>query len=117
MNLKIKFDIINDDSTNTKEKLVFNYKNKKEIIEILSNTENISNYYDYMEICLETLQEINMKEAPRSNYKLKLSFPEEKKDKKIALFDLDETLVHCVGEITENNKNNKEFINTSKIKV
>ena len=117
MNLKIKFDIINDDSTNTKEKLVFNYKNKKEIIEILSNTENISNYYDYMEICLETLQEINIKEAPRSNYKLKLSFPEEKKDKKIALFDLDETLVHCVGEITENNKNNKEFINTSKIKV
>ena len=89
----------NQDSPKNGEKLILNYKNKKEIIEILSDKENIHNYYEYMEICLETLQEMNIKEVPKSNYKLKLSFPKEIQQRKLALFDLDETLVHCVGEV------------------
>ena len=99
MDIKIKFDMINQDSPKTGEKLILNYKNKKEIIEILSDKENINNYYEYMEICLETLQDMNIKEVPKSNYKLKLTFPKEIQHRKLALFDLDETLVHCVGEI------------------
>ena len=114
-NIKIKFDMIDQDSP--REKLILNYENKKETIEILSDTENINNYYEYMEICLQTLQEMNIKEHPKNTNKLKINFPKEIRNKKIALFDLDETLVHCVGEITEKNKNNKEFINTKKIKV
>ena len=117
MDIKIKFDIIPQDPSKSTEKLILNYKNKKEIIEILSDQENIDNYYEYMEICFQTLQDINIKEVPKSNYKLKFSFPKEILKKKIALFDLDETLVHCVGEITEKNNMNKEFINTKKVKV
>ena len=117
MDIKLKLDKVTQETSNSKEQLILSYKNKKEIIEILSDKENIDNFYEYMEICFQTLQDINMKEIPKSNYKLKFSFPKEIQNKKIALFDLDETLVHCVGEITEKNKMNKEFINTNKIKV
>ena len=117
MDIKIKFDMASQNPINSTEKLILNYKNRKEIIEILSDTENINNFYEYMEICFQTLQDINIKEVPKSNYKLKLSFPKEIQNRKLALFDLDETLVHCVGEITEKNFENKEFNNTNKVKV
>ena len=117
MDIKIKFDMASQNPINSTEKLILNYKNKKEIIEILSDTENINNFYEYMEICFQTLQDINIKEVPKSNYKLKISFPKEIQNRKLALFDLDETLVHCVGEITEKNFDNKEFANTNKVKV
>ena len=114
--LTIKFENFLKDSNST-DKLILNYKNKKEILEILSDKENIENYYEYLSICLKTLKEMSKSEVPKSKYKLKFKFPEEILHKKIALFDLDETLVHCVGEITEKNKDKKEFINTNKIKV
>ena len=122
MDIKIKFDMINQDSSKKGEKLILNYKNKKEIIEILSDKENINNYYEYMEICLETLKEMNIKEVPKSNYKLKLSFPKEIQHRKLALFDLDETLVHCVGEVPpgdveEGVKGGVDLYGTHKIKV
>ena len=118
MDIKIKFDMINQDPLRKSEKLILNYKNKKEIIEILSDKENINNYYEYMEICLETLQEMNIKEVPKSNYKLKLTFPKEIQHRKLALFDLDETLVHCVGEVPEKGaEEGKDFSGTHKIKV
>ena len=117
MDIKIKFDMASQNPINSTEKLTLNHKNKKEIIEILSDTENINNFYEYMEICFQTLQDINIKEVPKSNYKLKMSFPKEIQNRKLALFDLDETLVHCVGEITEKNFYNKEFSNTNKVKV
>ena len=37
------------------------------------------------------------------NEKVNFNFPKNENYKKIALFDLDETLVHCTGEINENN--------------
>ena len=117
MDIKIKFDLINQDSSKNCEKLILNYKNKKEIIEILSDKENINNYYEYMEICLETLQDMNIKEIPKSNYKLKFTFPKELQKKKLVLFDLDETLVHCVGEISEKNQGGGDSEPPHKIKV
>ena len=114
MDIKIKLEMGSQNPINSTEKLILNYKNKEEILEILSDKENINNYYEYMDICFQTLQDINIKEVPKSNYKLKLNFPKEIQNKKIALFDLDETLVHCVGEINEKNKENKSI---NKIKV
>ena len=85
------------------DKLILNYQDKKETIEVLSDKENIDNYYEYLDLCLDTLQDINIKEVPKSKTKINFKFPKDKKDKKIALFDLDETLVHCIGEINQNN--------------
>ena len=99
------------------DKLILNYKNKSETIEVLSDKENIDNYYEYLEICLETLQEINLEEVPKSKANIDFKFQNEKKKKKIALFDLDETLVHCIGEIKNDNYDNPEFKDACKIKV
>ena len=101
----------------TEDKLILNYKNKNEIIELISDKENIDNYYEYLEICLETIQEMNLEEVPKSKVKIDFKFPNERKNKKIALLDLDETLVHCVGEINKNNCDNPDFKDTHKIKV
>ena len=102
----------------TEDKLVLNYNDKKEIIEILSDKEKIDDYYEYCDLCLETLKEINLKEVPKSKSKINFKFPKERQKKKIALFDLDETLVHCTGEIkNDNNPENNKKIKTHKIKV
>ena len=101
----------------TEDKLVLNYQDKKETIEVLSDKENIDNYYEYLDLCLETLQDINIKEVPKSKAKINFNFPKENQNKKIALFDLDETLVHCIGEINKNNCNKIEFKDSHKIKV
>jgi hypothetical protein len=58
--MKMKIDKI------TEDKLVLNYQNKNETIELLSDKENINNYYEYLDLCLETMQEINLKEVPKS---------------------------------------------------
>ena len=101
----------------TEDKLVLNYQDKKETIEVLSDKENIDNYYEYLELCLETLQDMNIKEVPKSKAKINFNFPKENQNKKIALFDLDETLVHCIGEINKNNCNKIEYKDSHKIKV
>ena len=44
-----------------------------------------------------------LKEIPRCKTKIHPNF---KKTKKIALYDLDETIVHCIGEINMNNVEN-----------
>ena len=109
--MKMKIDKI------TEDKLILNYQNKNEIIELLSDKENINNYYEYLDICLETIQEMNLKEVPKSKAKIDFKFPDDRKNKKIALFDLDETLVHCIGEINKNNKDDPMFAEAHKIKV
>ena len=101
----------------TEDKLVLNYQDKKETIEVLSDKENIDNYYEYLELCLETLQDMNINEVPKSKAKINFNFPKENQNKKIALFDLDETLVHCIGEINKNNYNKIEFKDCHRIKV
>lgn len=102
----------------TEDKLVLNYNDKKEIIEILSDKEKINDYYEYFDLCLETLKEINIKEVPKSKSKINFKFSKERQKKKIALFDLDETLVHCTGEIKNDNyPENNQKVKTHKIKV
>ena len=101
----------------TDDKLILNYNNKNETIELLSDKENIDNYYEFLDLCIDTLQEINLKDVPKSKVKVNFNFPKDKKNKKIALFDLDETLVHCVGEIKKDNCNDVKFENTHKINV
>ena len=68
-------------------------------VESYSNKEKIDNFYDYLELCLETIIDLDIKSQPRCKSEINFNFPKHMQDKKIALFDLDETLVHCVGEI------------------
>ena len=101
----------------TEDKLILNYQDKKEIIEVLSDKENIDNYYEFLGFCLETIQDLNLKEVPKSKTKINFKFSKERQNKKIALFDLDETLVHCIGDINKNNCDNPKFKNAHKINV
>ena len=72
----------------------------------LSNIEEISNFYSYTEKCFEMMYEIEENSNTIINKCTPLSFPFDKiineKKKKLAIFDLDETLVHCqVNNIEE----------------
>ena len=101
----------------TDDKLIFNYQDKEETIKVLSDKENIDNYYEYLDLCFETLQEMNLNKVPKTKTQIDFKFIKEKKEKKIALFDLDETLVHCIGEINSNNCDDPKFKNAHKINV
>ena len=56
----------------------------------------------------------SLKEIPRCKAKIHPNF---QKRKKIALFDLDETIVHCIGEINMNNLESLSKQSDAKIKV
>ena len=47
--------------------------------------------------CLKVLAKLKKEEAPRCKQKVNFNFPPDQNQKKIALFDLDETLVHCIN--------------------
>ena len=68
-----------------------------------TNTEfSDSDYLKYTLNCMELILEIDMEKQARLKNKINFNFPKPKKKgikKKIALFDLDETLVHCTGDI------------------
>lgn len=70
----------------------------EEEIKGLTNTEEISNFYEYTEDCMKRI--LKLKVPPFEEMKhLIISLPFEKdiikKKKRLAIFDLDETLVHC----------------------
>ena len=83
---------------------------KKELQELeqeaknLTNTIEISNFYDYTKSCMKIIAEIQ---------KTKEKYPKPKKvelknidlKKKLAVFDLDETLIHCVVKDYKDCKN------------
>ena len=107
-----------------REKMQFNlFKKDKESL-VFTNTEFVKNdYYKHILDCLEYIIDL---ESTRNNErkelaKVKFNFSkEELKKKKIALFDLDETLIHCTGKIDDSKKNyqhkvkiqlpNKQFV-------
>ena len=65
----------------------------KEDIKSLSNTEEISDFYEYNEMCFSLLNQL----IPVTKLPLpKISFPffKDIPNKKLAIFDLDETLIH-----------------------
>lgn len=63
-----------------------------------TNTERISDFYEYTDNCMKQIKELPQK---KDNSLRKVSLPKSN-NKKLALFDLDETLVHCTGNITNN---------------
>jgi len=89
---------------NNLKKMQFNLFSKDKF----TNTEfSDSDYLKYTLDCMELILDIDMEKQTRLKNKINFNFPKPKKNKikkKIALFDLDETLVHCTGDI----KNHKE---------
>ena len=80
----------------------------EEIIKNFTNTETISDFYEYTEKCMSMILDLDPSKQNKIKDKVNFNFPPEESYKKIALFDLDETLVHCTGEI---NKGNKKYQN------
>jgi hypothetical protein len=75
----------------------------------LTNTEDIKDFYEYIEECMKRIAVMNIPDHKSIQHlKIDLPFEEELKVKKLAIFDLDETLVHC--EINKPKKS-KEQIN------
>ena len=70
------------------------YGGKQETIINYTNQEMVDDENEYMVECLKVLLKLNRDEQPSCKQKVNFNFPENGK-KKIALFDLDETLVHC----------------------
>ena len=72
-----------------------------------TNTENVTNFYEYTENCIRML----LKLGPKPNCIKPVSFPfSTKKNKKIAVFDIDETLLHCTGQIQDITHTNAKHI-------
>jgi hypothetical protein len=87
MNIKTQENDTNDIHlvVNGNEEKIINY----------TNQQMIEDEKDYMIDCLKVLAKLKKEEAPRCKQKVNFNFPPEENQKKIALFDLDETLVHC----------------------
>ena len=68
-----------------------------------TNTEfNKCDYLKYTLDCMDLILDIDLEKQNRIKNKVNFTFPKQKKNKikkKIALFDLDETLIHCTGDI------------------
>ena len=61
----------------------------------MTNTEEIKDFYEYIEECMKRIAVINIPDDKSIQHlKIDLPFEEELKVKKLAIFDLDETLVH-----------------------
>ena len=82
-----------------KKKMQFNLFSQDKF----TNTEfSDSDYLKYTLNCMDLILDIDMEKQSRIKNKINFNFQKLKKKsikKKIALFDLDETLVHCTGDI------------------
>lgn len=63
-------------------------------IQNLTNIEEIKDFYDYTENCLHLISQLTIPSVEEIK-DLQLDLPEKFLKKKLAIFDLDETLVHC----------------------
>ena len=84
-------------------------KGKEETIINYTNQQMIKDEKEYMIQCLKVLAKLEKEKMPRCKQKVNFNFPPEETQKKIALFDLDETLVHC--------NNNKPGMNGDEVSV
>ena len=97
---------------------IIHKKVEKEKITEFTNKQNIDNINEYTRMCLEVIPNLySLPEMPRCKSKINLNLKKSKNLKKIALFDLDETIVHCIGEINMNNVENFTRQCDTKIKV
>ena len=82
--------------------------NSEEKIISLTNMEMISDFYEYTENCMRLITELESKEKQKNKIPPRdFIFEDNLERKKIAIFDLDETLIHCVGDIRT--KKNEEY--------
>ena len=94
------------------------FKSQQEKITAYTNKQNIDNINEYTRQCLEIIPDLYaLKEMPRCKNKVHPTFTKTKSTKKIALFDLDETIIHCIGEINMNNVESFSRQSDAKIKV
>ena len=87
------------------EKLMKKFENK---MSNSNESENINDFYEYTEICFEYISQLGNKPNIKDSQYINFNFTDEEKNKKIALLDLDETLIHCIGEIKDDEKNKKK---------
>lgn len=89
---------------------------RKENITALTNKQTINNMNEYTRQCLEIIPDLFDlgDKMPRCKAHINPNFS---KDKKIALFDLDETIVHCIGEINIKNLDSLSRQSDAKLKV
>ena len=67
----------------------------------------------YIINCVELIMDMDKDSQVRLKTKINFNFPKSKKKafkKRIALFDLDETLVHCTGDIKSGKNNNYQHV-------
>ena len=67
---------------------------KKIDIKQLTSIEEIKDYYEYTENCLRVIAKLTVPDEKEIEH-LKFELPEKFTKKKLAVFDLDETLIHC----------------------
>ena len=106
-NLKIPKNNEEKDKKQNYQSNIFKF-NPEEKVKNFTNTENISDFYEYTERCMEMILDLDKSKQVQIKEKVNLNFPESSK-KKIALFDLDETLAHCIGEIKKDKKPTKPY--------
>jgi hypothetical protein len=76
---------------------------EQENIISLTNTEEIKDFYEYTEECMKRIACLKVPTMEEISYlQIDLPFEKELETKKLAIFDLDETLVHC--EVREPSK-------------
>ena len=99
--------------------LFHNKSSQKEKITDYTNKQTIDNLNEYIKQCLEIIPDLyELEEMPRCKNKIHPDFlKKDSNTKKVALFDLDETIVHCIGEINMNNVENFSRKGDAKIKV
>jgi len=99
--------------------LFHNKSSQKEKITDYTNKQTIDNLNEYIKQCLEIIPDLyELDEMPRCKNKIHPDFLKKNLNtKKVALFDLDETIVHCIGEINMNNVENFSRQGDAKIKV
>ena len=73
-----------------------------ENFESYTNVQVISDFYDYTEECIKKILELKQDKIVKSSVGYNFNLPAEDKNKKIAIFDLDETLIHCTGKDISN---------------
>ena len=63
-------------------------------IKHLTNIEEIRDFYEYTENCMRLIVKLKKPSEEEIDH-LKFNLPNNLLDKKLAIFDLDETLIHC----------------------
>jgi len=78
-------------------------KDEIENVQNLTSIEEINDFYEYTEQCMKKIHKLKKpSEKEIDDISIYLPFEEELKTKKLAIFDMDETLLHC--EIRNPNK-------------